>query len=606
MPTPHDTKLPLRLAYSHREKAEVAIRQCDRSVQEGGVDREHHAKLRASYERELQLAQRTIQRLLGVERARIETLEAQRRSALEEQLHLSERVTARRLTPQAANDANRRLSQRIADLDLQIDVSRSRVESRTSEELGGFIDLSFSEYVSAETRSMETAARAGSPGPVRIRDWYYTCALAVAAAVAVFLPWYSKAGVTSSLTTAEGGLARIVGLAGLPAGVAQFAWIFFAVLPFFGVLLTAGQRIRLSGWGFLVLGFLMLASAAFPGLALGSGSAGVTNLVQLLASFRLGAMVYGASSLGFIVLGAFRVSPPGDSLRHATSVSLALLGSLGAIGLLAALALLGVKSIPQVTFSAALDDASNDRIVFSVTNEGRDSIACYFPLPANADDARSRVGASHTFGLRLDVREKGRDAYSATPPSPSIWDLAQGPLPEDGNVVVNGGSALKGNLDLSQISALGVEPSAVRVQLLCLDGSLVGETEVELDGRYLSKPGPIRNPLIIVPPPPRVSAVPSAPQATTASEGEKPPTGETLIVEFAGVIGGRAIVHVFTPDGSAYDEKTAGPGEPISGEWIVDSLVRQPSSVIMKHVKSGTTAQVIRGNAVEIKPAAGN
>ena len=188
MQTPHDTKLLLRLAYSHREKAEVAIRQCDRSVQEGGVDREHHVKLRASYERELQLAQRTIQRLLGVERARMETLEAQRRAALEEQLHLSERVTARRLTPQAANDANRRLSQRIADLDLQIDVSRSRVESRTSEELGGFIDLSFSEYLSAETRSMQTAARAGSPCPLPIPDWYYTVVLSVAPAVPLSFP----------------------------------------------------------------------------------------------------------------------------------------------------------------------------------------------------------------------------------------------------------------------------------------------------------------------------------------------------------------------------------------------------------------------------------
>ncbi|MCC6156052.1 MAG: hypothetical protein IT367_19960, partial [Candidatus Hydrogenedentes bacterium] len=137
MPTPHDPKLPLRLAFSHKEKVEVAIRQCDRSLQDGGIDRDHHTKLRAQYERELQLAKRTIERLIGIERARLETLEAQRRAALEEQLHLGERVSAGKLSAQDANTANRRLTHRLAELNAQIEICRNRVETHTSEQVGG-------------------------------------------------------------------------------------------------------------------------------------------------------------------------------------------------------------------------------------------------------------------------------------------------------------------------------------------------------------------------------------------------------------------------------------------------------------------------------------
>ncbi|NUM53054.1 MAG: hypothetical protein HUU46_05370 [Candidatus Hydrogenedentes bacterium] len=566
------------------------------------MDTEHHAKLRAVYERELQSAQRTIQRLLGVEQARTESLEAQRRAVLEEQLHLPERVTAGKISARDANDTNRRLTQRLADLDAQIAVCRSRLESRTSEELGGFIDLSFSEYANEEIRPMGPSLRGLPAGGPRLRDWYYSSGLALVAAVAVFLPWLSKGGVTTSLATANGGLSQLAAQAGLHPGAARYAWIVFAVVPFIGVLMTAGRNVRLFGWGFLLLGLIMLAGGALPGLVLGASGSGQAGVVQMLTSFRVGAVLYCASAIAFIVLGAFRVSPPGDSLRHAITVSLALLGAVGAIGLLAAFALFGVQGMSRVTFRAVLDTATNDRIAFTIVNEGREPIACYFQMPSTSDGTASLARDSHTYDVRVAVREQGRDAFSTIPASSRVWNLVQGPLPEDQQMLVSAGSELKGSLDLRQLSALGVEPASVRIQLVSLDGSLVSEAEVELEDRYLSVPGPIRDPLIIAPPPPRPTAAAAAAPAVPAPSGQtQPEPGEALRVEFVGAIGGKAIVHVFSPDGASYVEAVAGPGEPVTSDWVVESLVRQPSSVNMKHTKTGASAQVIRGNVVEIR-----
>src|SRR5690606_18697567 len=114
--------------------------------------------------------------------------------------------------------------------------------------------------------------------------------------------------------------------------------VLYAVLPFAGVLMTAGRRLRLFGWAYLALGLVMLALAAYPSLAVGARGAAVVNIIGLASAFRLGAVLYCASALGFLVLGAFRASPAGDSLRHAAAVSLALLGALAAVGLLAAFA----------------------------------------------------------------------------------------------------------------------------------------------------------------------------------------------------------------------------------------------------------------------------
>lgn len=602
MPAPQDPKLPLRLAYSHREKAEVAMRQCERSFAQGGVDRESHDKLRAGYEREAQLAQRNIQRLIGIEHARMETLEAQRRAALEEQLHLPERVAAGKIDAHAANDTNRRLAQRIAELDGQIIACRARIEAQTSEALGGFIDLPFSDYVSAQARGLDASRQDRAITAVRMRDWYYASLLAIAAAVAVFLPWLSSAGVTTSLLTSDGGLSLLARDAGLPAGFARFAWIFYAILPFLGVLMTASRNAKLLGWGFLFLGLTMLACVTFPGLAIGARGPGPANLAQLLGSFRIGTLVYCASAIGLVVLGAYRISPPGDSLRHAASVSLGLLVSLGCVGLLTALALLGVQGAANVAFSAEFDASQKDRIAFTVRNDGRDPIACFFPLPDHADEMALPAGAAHAFGLRLEIREKGRDVFSAAPPAPYVWNIAQGPLPENQAAIINAGVTLKGSLDLRQLSALGVEPDAVRLQLLARNGALVGEAEIELSGQYLSKPASIRDPLIVTPPPPRPSA---QPETAAPAETPAPTTVDVLKVELAGTVGGKALIRVYSQDESEYAEVLAAPGQTVAGGWVLDSIVRRPSSVTMKHTKTGADVQVIRGNIVEIRPSPG-
>ena len=604
MSTPHDPKLPLRLAFSHKEKAEVAIRQCDRSLKDGGIDRDHHTKLRAQYERELQLAKRTVERLIGIERARLETLEAQRRAALEEQLHLGERVNAGKLSAQDANTANRRLMQRLSELNAQIDISSNRVDTHTSEQVGGFIDLPFSEYVTAEVRSMDIGPRIAHDGEVRMRDWYLTGAFAVLAAAAVFLPWFDLSGTVSSLARPDNAVMAIASQSGISGALARFAWILYALLPFFGVLITAGRKVRLFGWGYLSLGLVMLALAAYPSLAVGVRGAAAASVVGLATAFRIGAVLYCASATGFIVLGAFRVSPPGDSLRHATSVSLALLGALAVVGLLAAFALIGVQSTAQVSFNAVLDEATRDRVSFAVNNEGRDPIACYFPLPADLSALSSSASDSHTFGMHVSVRERDRETFSAVQVSPQVWRFTQGPLPANGEMLVNPGTPLRGTLDLRQLTSLGVEPAVVRLQLLSVDGSLVNETEVALGERYLSTPGKIRDPLIIAPPPPRpTSSAGQKPEGNPAPATTTAAPAPSTYVEYVGAIGAQGVFRVHAQDGSGYEEVKTGEGGSISGGWSVETFTRQPSGVVFVHKQSGARVQAARGVVAELKAA---
>ncbi|MCC6797394.1 MAG: hypothetical protein IT366_19930 [Candidatus Hydrogenedentes bacterium] len=601
MPTPHDPKLPLRLAFSHKEKAEVAIRQCDRSLQSGGIDRDHHTKLRVQYDRELQVAKRTIERLLGIERARLETLETQRRASLEEQLHLGERVSAGKLSAQNANTANRRLTQRLAELNAQIEICRGRAETHTSEQVGGFIDLPFSEYATAEARSLNISPRVSLNGNVRMRDWYLTGAFAVIAAVSVFLPWFDTAGAISSLARPDSAVVSIAVQSGISAPLSQLAWILYAVLPFAGVLMTAGRKVWLLGWGYLTLGLLMLALAAYPSLAVGARDAAAPSIVGLASAFRMGAALYCASALGFLVLGAFRVSPAGDSLRHATTVSLALLGALAGVGLLAAFALIGVQGTAQVTFSAVLDESTRDRVAFEVNNEGRDPISCYFPLPADLSGLKSSAIESHTFGMHVSVRERNREAFSAVQVSPQVWRFTQGPLPSSGEMLVNPGTALKGTLDLRQLSSLGVEAASVRLQLLALDGALVNETEVELGERYLSTPGKIRDPLIIAPPPPRpVSGGEPTPQEASTPAASTLPQVESAFVEYVGAIGAQGVFRVYAKGGGSFTEvKAAVEGTVLTG-WSVESFSRQPSGAVLLHKESGARVQVARGVVSEL------
>jgi len=597
MPIPSDPKLPLRLAFSHKEKAEAAIRQVEKAYADKSLDRRAHDSQRASFDRERVKAKRTLERLLGIERARVDALEAQRAAALEEQLHLPERVSAGKLSALDANDTNRRLVQRLAELNQQLEIGRARLEAQTSEQLGGYIDLPFAEYAAAEAGGSGLAIRAEDPG--RSRDWIIALTVALIASASVFLPWLSKNGVTSSLATSGGELARLAVEADLPAALARNAWVAFALLPFAGLLFTAGRSFRVTGWGFLILGLVMLAAGAFPGLMLGARGGGPSTLLHLTASFRPGALLYCACAMSLIVIGAFRVSPPGDTLKHAVSVSLALLAAVGGVGLLAALALLGVQGKAEASFTAAIDDSATDRVNFVLRNEGNGSIACFFPLPGNDEYVVSPVNDRHTFGMRLFIREKASNAYREAPAAPFVWRLAQGPIPEGQAVSINPGTDFTGYLDLRQFAELGVEANSARLALARRDGTIVNEVEVTLPERYLSAPGSIRETIVVAPPASRpVVASPEASVPETVEAVAQPaPVPSPRYVEFAGSIGEKVVVRIYEPEGTP-TEVVVGPGDLVIDNWKVDSIERRPPSFVLRRDSNSLT--VPRGQAVPL------
>lgn len=597
-----DPKLPFRLALSHREKANAALSRADRSYSKGEIDETQHANLRADYERERKLADRAVERLMGTERARLESLEAQRRTALEERLHLTERVAAGKLTARAANDENRRLTQRLAQIDEMLASCRELLDARTSEQAGGFIDLPFEGYRRAETESISgggprvsiESSRDGS------RDWLIAMVIALVASLAVFLPWVTVGGDSRSLLGAGGALTRFTSQAGAFRFLSQSAWILYVAVPYAGVFL--GSRKGLSGgWGLLLIGVAMLAGAVVPGLLVATATIRPSAYVDLPSMIHVGPLIYVACGVALVVQGAVRVSPANDSLRHATFVSLALVGVLAGISLIVVLALHFLAADVRIHFEALIEPSSRDRVLLTFRNEGTGMAQVYVPWP-DAFTADRRVRSGSAVGLRLYVKERGDDGFRLAPYSKAVWTSAGAPVPESASFDLNAGLTIQSVLDLRQLSVLGVDAETIRLQLTRADGDLISEVDIPLGGRYLSPLPEDRQPT-----PSAVRAdrpsTPHTPNVHRESQTGQPPPVPPLFVAFTGTVGGRAVVQIHDHESSRVEDIVVAIGNELRSGWIVDSMSRQPASLTLTHAATGARVQLPRGEVLDLSQA---
>lgn len=597
-----DPKLPFRLALSHREKANAALSRADRAYAKGEVDEAHHANLRAGYERERKIADRAVERLMGAERARLESLEAQRRTALEEQLHLTERVAAGKLTARAANDENRRLTERLAQIDEMLASCRERLDARTSEQVGGFIDLPFEGYLRAETESITgSASRVSIESPRdNSRDWLIAMVIALVASLAVFLPWVTTGGGSLSLLGAGGVLTGFTSQGGPFRFLSQSAWILYVAVPYAGVFF--GSRKGLSGgWGLLLVGVALLAGAVVPGLLVGTATVRPSAYADLLSMIHVGPIIYAACGVALVVQGAVRVSPANDSLRHATFVSVALAGALAGIALMVVFALYLLAAEVRVRFDATMDSSSRDRVLLTFRNEGTGTAQIYVPWPdAATTDRRARSGSA--VGVRLYVKERGDDDFRLAPYSKAVWTAAGAPVTENASFDLNAGLTSQSVLDLRQLSVLGVDAETIRLQLTRADGELISEVDIPVGGRYLSPQPEDRQPT----PSADLADRPSTPHTPSVRRETllgQPPAAPPLYVAFTGTVGGQPVVRIYDHESSRVEDIVVAIGNELHSGWIVDSMSRQPASLTLTHSATGARVQLPRGEILDLSEA---
>ena len=604
-----DPKLLLRLAHSHREKAQALLEDCARTLAEGSIDAERHAELVAGYRKELAQAESMLERFRDLERVRMVSLQTELRSVQAKQARLPEEVSAGKLTAAHANDRNRDLAERIAQLETRVREARTRIDARTAEALGGFIDLPFERYAVEMAAASRTTPKSGSAPEMPAKRWEMVTILAAcfAACFAVFMPWAERGGEALSLFNT-----------GLPlphaaaSGAVSHAWVLYLVLPWLALPVLLRVRGVAKGWGILICGLLLLAGAVYPAAIFGTSRMHEGDVLQLLAAFRAGEALYGASALLLIVLGSLRVSPWRDTLGHSVAASGVLAGGV-ALVFLAGLALAYfLPATGEVRFDASFEGTARVRIAVHCLNEGESNVALVVPWPDSGPDAAEGFRAATTYGVHVYVRERGADAFRLLPASRLPWSVPGLPVIEGDFMEVERGMRQDLVLDLRQLSSVGADATSIRLEFVRGDGALAGSFESDTSGRYLSPPPESREPVQVPAPPstPAARATESpaqaAPPVTETPPVAETPTGPTapaITVEYTGAMGDKIAVRVTGPEPGASKTRLLSVGDEVAPGWYLDAVESTPHGAAIRLESGDKNIVLLRGENAQVVSA---
>lgn len=595
-----DAALPLRLALSHREKANALLAETEAAFSRGLVDQTQLNAQRERYLHEQIAANTEIARYRKLAEAHGETLRAELRACRHEQAHLPDRVSAGKLLPEQANDRNRVLAQRIEMLREELRNIETAVTAESPKDLGGFVDLPFDGY-QQQILSLTSAAPKGTGGDAQLgpKRWELIAAIAVAAvcSISIFLPWVVYRGVSVSLL--HTGLDFGPGEAN---HLARLAWVAYVIVPWLAVVFLLRVSGPARGWSVLGTGILLLAAALVPVVLAGADRVHAEDIRQLFSALHVGPVVYAIAALLLIVIGSLRVSPWGDSLAHAATVSLSLVGVVAVIAGLFALVLFFGPEPGSVRFEATMRE-TGDAMRVICRNRGRDTIRVAVPWPEDGAEAIESLGDGPLYGIRVEIRETGADDFCVLPYSQQPWSRPRIPFLEGPAVEVRPGIDQELILDLRQISVVGADAEAVRLVFIRPGGSEADRFETPLSGQYLSPSAESREPYFL----PKPNTAP----APTHDHSEQPPGAESESesiervisrgwLSFTGIVGEKIAIEVWDSAGNSSGTRLIQPGEAIAEGWYLESVTSSPASIIVHHDPSGTQTSLPRGERMSL------
>jgi hypothetical protein len=594
MPAAPDSNLPLRLALSHREKTVAMLSEIDAAFSRGGLDESQFLARQKLCRQEQSLANAAIDRLRKRAQAHAETLRVELSTCRHEQAHLPDHVSAGKISPQLANNRNRELTERIGALRAELREVDARAMAESAEDLGGFVDLPLEEYprrIQAASGSMpgEVAAEVSYP-----KRWELATVLVAGCVcvLAVFLPWVIRGGEVESLFR--------VGLDLSTDGAnpfARLAWVAYVLIPWLGVVVLLRIRGIALGWSLLGVGLLMLAGALLPVALAGADRVHSEDLRQLWGALHSGPILYAIGAILLIVVGALRVSPWDDSLVHALTTSLVLVGTVAAVAGIAALFLFFGPQPGSVRFEVTRYEDSVDVVRVICRNGSRDTIRLAIPWPDDGADSFDS-GETPDFGAQLEARESHTGAFRALPYSQEPWELLDSPSLEIPVVEVRPGSHLELRLDLKEISVMGADAEAIQLTFTRRNGTAVSRYEIPLPSRYLSPAAEARNPLD-VPKPVTSEGVAENPTLPAPIEDSEPEPMPQIVSRggfaFTGIVGGKAAIEAWDASGVSTGSRLIQSGDAIGEGWYLESLSASPAAIVVHHDPTGTQAVVSRG-----------
>lgn len=573
--------MQFRLALSHREKARALRDQADRARDEGAVDEAHYAAVNRLYSEQQALAESAVARLRGEQRGRIEDLEAQIRELELDQARLLRRAAAREIKPERANEGNQRLARRAQELNDEIAERRRLIEADSPEAVGGFLDLPLNEYL------RPSGEKPPKPTPV---DLILAFLLPLAASLATFLPWIAYEGRTFSLLHLD--KLYLEFQSSLPAGLIPKLWIAYVLVPLLAFPLAAVRHPRRVGWGLMTVGSLMMFSGLLQPMLTVVGYPQAPTLLELLATIRMGAVVYCGGGLALLILGVRRFRPAAVPLRTSLWRAARLSAAIAAVLVACIVVFAFMPKGVAMRLTADAPDPATGTVWITCTNTGGVPVTILVPRPEEGVSRNSGLTPNATYGFIVEVREKGRTSFQLFPATEGLWRSQGMPFQGAGRTTVEPGSRAAIGFQAPRIKERGADPEAVRI--IVMHGR---------DERVFTYDVPPYTP----PPPQPAANAPKPAQPAVEPPAvpipEIPPTSPGITIRYKGGVEDRVSIGITEQGSDAESSKSVRLDDEIIPGWRLESIHRSPKAIVIRNTRTGNTITIERGTRATVNPA---
>lgn len=452
-----DPSRALQLAFSQMEKAKALNDECARARQAGRIDERRYKTLQEFYLRHIQRAQEKVNFLRQEHRQRADALRKELQDTARRHAELDRKVNAGELDAARARRVNQELVERIAELRERFLAEDRLANVQSAAEVGGVLDLPLESYTNPG--ALEGLGRL-SLGRLA------GTAVAVVAALAVFLPWRVVDGAEVTLA----GLCALLQTS-MPVRAFDLArWLVVgtAVLPLLGATFLWLENRHRGGAGLIVVGILMVLLTV--------GLLGATGTLLAAGSYRSGSLGYAGAGLVLVGIGVVRQRTAGQAPWSLRRGVLALAAACAAIGV-AVWLLFGLGPAgPGLRIAFDPFNYETQTLGISLVNGSGRPVFFYAPWPQGSPGGPLVDEPGKSFGVNVYVQEAGGSSYRLFPESHECWrystrrTAAASPLKLEPNAV--------GTLefDLSRIDTFDLRLTAVKLVFTNGRGTVLAET----------------------------------------------------------------------------------------------------------------------------------
>jgi hypothetical protein len=564
--------------------------ECRQALTEGRITQQRFAALREFYNNHdkqahvsLETARQAIQ-VAARERAKqVAALEGER-------LQLSEAVGLGALNRTEANKESQRLTRQLQVLSEESTQLGQSLVIDDVETLGGFLDLSLEEY------HQETPA---APRGQALPFFLLIYGAPLLAALCVFVPWLRVGSVAESLVTVYALFDLHSIDPPLPIGSMRSLWYVFFIIPLLALPAAATSHQRRAARGLIAVGFAAVGCALVAlvllVLTVDHPAFGITRVVGSVGRGFIGYLIGG---LAIVLIGRERLHRA-DSQRP---VARAFVGP--AIATLLMIVMLTTRSFapplpPQVSLAAMMDNQVFGLVRILCRNEGVAPVSVHVPWSSSARSA-SATSDSMAIGFDVLVKERGDDIFRSLPQSELCWSTGGLPvLTEENDLAPR--LSLAFEFDARRLRSLGIDAEALRITMTSKGGEEIGVYEAPLPEDLPAPPLARRSAeqANAVPQPGPAAALAMPSPAMPAMPAPLAPLPAALpAVQDAGVIlrlvgsykdseGDAVRVSISPTDGTAPQRLSLHQGDPVTGEWSVESVSINPLGATLRHGRSG-------------------